>query len=191
MLKAIKLNIKSSKYATSILLGVALFVNSSCENDLKEIALYNNNEILPEIEIYDFELLFTKNGRNQYSLISPLAKKYNNKEQEIQFPKGCKLITFNEIGEIKSTFKADSATYFQGKELKAFKKVDIINQEGDKLKSKSLTWVEEEKTFNTKDSVFITQNGETISGVGMEAKDDFSYYKILKLTGKIQINETK
>jgi LPS export ABC transporter protein LptC len=179
--------------ATSIIIGVAIFVSSGCENDIKDINRLINNDTLPQIELYNFQLDFTKFGKPLYQLNAPLAKTFDNTKKEKLFPEGCILTTFNggDKSIFSSKFSADSAVYYEGKRLEAFKYVEIINAKGDKLEAKTLTWIEKEKRFFTEDSVKITRGGEVIRGVGMEAKDDFTSYKILKTTGKIKFDDRK
>jgi len=37
-------------------------------------------------------------------------------------------------------------------------------------------------------NVIIQQGGELIKGIGLEAKQDFSYYKILEVTGTLPLS---
>src|ERR1043166_372700 len=67
--------------------------------------------------------------------------------------------------------------------------VVVVNEKGDKLNTEHLTWNALTKMIYTDDFVKITTKDQVIWGNGMEAKQDFSEYKILDVQGEIDVND--
>ncbi|MGB1000274.1 MAG: LPS export ABC transporter periplasmic protein LptC [Flavobacteriales bacterium] len=178
--------------AIAILFGMAIAV--SCSGTLgDDFKGFDEDKTLPFVEIWDFEMDYTQNGILQMTLTSPYAQTLKGERNDIyQFPNGFKLQSFrqNEAGEslLDATITADSAIYYKGKKLDAYQNVQLVDAKGAALQTNVLTWDEKKQTISTTDSVQINQNGQLIYGVGLDAKDDFSYYKIGQTTGIINVN---
>ncbi|MCT4664365.1 MAG: LPS export ABC transporter periplasmic protein LptC [Flavobacteriales bacterium] len=190
-MKPSNISIKIYQSFIATLFGVAILVFTSCENDVKEIQLMNSKEELPQMELYDFELFFTEKNLIKYKISAHQALSYEGKENKLLFPKGVQLITYNKMGEIVTESQADSAVYFKNNKLLAYQNVRIIGKNNRELQTNFLTWDEKKKMFHTTDTAYIIRNGKKIQTIGMEAKDDFSTYKLFDITGKIELNENR
>lgn len=108
-----------------------------------------------------------------------------------EFPQGLFIEFFDKEGKATSTLKADYCYYTKKEDLyKATGNVVIRNIEtSDKLDTEELFWNRKKEEVFTDKFVRIEKDGELHVGVGLEAKQDFSYYKILKSKGTLSLNE--
>lgn len=172
----------------AILLGIASFV--SCENDIDEVNTINNNKNLPEIEAWNFVREDSDKGIKTMRLSADYMESYKD-SNVFHFPKGFLLETFKYIDGvefIESSVTADSARYVKGFRLDAFKNVVVKNRKQDELRTNFLSWDEKKELISTEEPVEIIQNGQKINGIGLVAKQDFSYYKLTETIGIIRID---
>ena len=59
----------------------------------------------------------------------------------------------------------------------------------EKLETEELVWDEKSGKVRTEKFVKVTQPGEIIYGFGLEADQDFSYWKILVPKGRIKVEQ--
>ncbi len=156
----------------------------------------NKNEEAVEIQEYTGPVLETGPAINYYSdsavvkikMEAPKQLDFGNGDQE--FPEGLRL-EFYEDGKMSSTLRADYCYYTAKDNLyKATGNVVIQRTDNkDRLDTEELYWNRKEEEVFTDKYVMIQQNGELIKGVGLEAKQDFSYYKILDVQGFINLEK--
>lgn len=169
----------------AILFGMAIFV--SCENDIEDI---NGDIEMPVLEVWDFVREDSEKGIKTMRLSAKFMESYND-SNIYHFPQGFLLETFKYIDGvevIESSVTADSARYVKGFRLDAFRNVVVKNRKQDELRTNFLSWDEKKELISTKEPVEIIQNGQKINGVGLIAKQDFSYYKLTQTTGIITID---
>lgn len=175
-------------FKIAILFGIAIFV--SCENDIDEVNTINDDTELPLIEAWDFVREESENGIKMMRLRAEYMESFND-SNVYHFPKGFLLETFKYIdGEeyIESSVTADSARYVKGFRLDAYNNVVVKNRKQDELRTNFLSWDEKKELISTKEPVEIIQNGQKITGIGLVAKQDFSYYQLTETTGIISID---
>ena len=149
-----------------------------------------------EIQEYNGPVLETGHAINYYSdsaivkmrMESPRQLDFGNGDRE--FPEGLYL-EFYEKGEMTSTLRADYCYYTAEDDLyKATGNVVIQRVDNnDRLDTEELFWNQRKEDVFTDKYVIIQQGGELMEGVGLEAKQDFSYYKILDPKGTILLNK--
>ena len=71
----------------------------------------------------------------------------------------------------------------------AKRNVEVVNIDGDTLKTEELIWDQKKKKIYSNTFVEIRTKSEIIYGEGLEADETFSNYTIKKITGTIQIDE--
>lgn len=176
-----------------ILSVVLVLFNPACENDLKEVeALTKKSSVLPSESGKEVEIIYSDSGRATARLSAPLLLHYtqNTKEPYVELPKGVYVEFYDRSNKVKSILKADYAIrYEQTKKMEAKYKVEVINENGEKLNTEHLIWDEENRKIKSNDFVKITTKKEIIMGDGLEADQDFSEWEILKVKGVIKVNE--
>jgi len=108
-----------------------------------------------------------------------------------EFPEGLFLQFFDQEGNPTSTLKADYCYYTKKDDLyKATGNVIVQDVETkDRLDTEELFWNQKKEEVFTEKFVRIEKDGELHVGDGLEAKQDFSYWKILNSKGIISLNE--
>ncbi|MEM6841079.1 MAG: LPS export ABC transporter periplasmic protein LptC [Bacteroidota bacterium] len=137
----------------------------------------------PVMEATNTEILYSDSAQMRIKLQAQRQLTYSNEDQD--FPEGIYIEFFNEEGVKSTSIKANQG-YFNKEENKytATGEVVVKNLEtGEKLETEVLHWERNEKSINTDRYVEIESDGELLMGEGLEAKEDFSSYEILKPTG--------
>jgi LPS export ABC transporter protein LptC len=118
---------------------------------------------------------------------SPRQLIFGNEDSE--YPEGLYL-EFFENGKKTSSLKADYCYYTKKEDLyKATGNVVIQSMEtNDRLDTEELFWSQKKEEVFTDKFVKIEQDGYLHIGEGLEAKQDFSYWKILDAQGTIPLN---
>lgn len=170
------------------LLGGLFFaiLSLSCdEPKAKKVLSYEG----PMLEMNDVETDYTENNRITARLVAPIVQQFLNEDME--YPKGIYVKTYNELGELESTVKADEAHFFKSEnKWRARGNVILKNLlKNQMLTTEELFWDRKTKKMYTDKFVTINDTESIIYGNGLEANQDFSEYNIHKVTGEIMLNE--
>jgi len=137
----------------------------------------------PVLESTNTELLYSDSAQVRIKLQAQRQLQYGN--DDLDFPEGFYIEFFNEEGVKSTSIKANKG-YYSKEENKytATGEVVVKNLEtGEKLETELLHWERDTRSINTDRYVEIESDGELLMGEGLEAKEDFSSYEILKPTG--------
>ena len=86
--------------------------------------------------------------------------------------------------------KCNNARYLTQKELwELNNNVEAINEKGDILNTEQLFWDAKKHLIYSEKFVKITTQSQVITGYGLEANEDLSWYEIKKPSGEIEIAE--
>ncbi len=138
---------------------------------------------------YDIYTNYTDSGKVKIRMWAP-------EQQELEtgdriFPKGIK-IDFYEKDKISSTLTAKHATFSKVTGVYTVRNNVVIqsNDQNKRLNTEELKWFP--KTHRVKIDndklVRIQTKTEVLTGKGLDAPDDFSTYKLTKVTGIFAVN---
>lgn len=180
---------------TSAFLLLLIALLTSCENDLKEIALVTQKgKLVPTESSTQLNVLYTDSGTMQFRLKAPLMDHYlvGVKDPYSEFLKGIYIEHYGKDNAVKTTIKADYAIrYDVSHKMEAKYKIEIVNIDGEKLNTEHLIWDEEKHKIYTDAYVEITTEREKITGTGMEANEDFSEWEIKNPIGSLPLDDEK
>lgn len=177
--------------ASNILL-LAVVVLTSCKpNSSEEIQAIANKQDLPSLIVTNLESLVTDSGSVKYKLITPKLIQYDKKEEPyVDFPDGLHFLSFSADKEVTAQIKCNNARYHSQKELwELNNNVEAINEKGDVLNTEQLFWDAKKHQIYSEKFVKITTQSQIITGYGLEANEDLSWYEIKKPSGEIEIEE--
>ena len=102
-------------------------------------------------------------------------------------PDGFHITFYDETGNQNATLRADYAYFDKEKNLwKASGAVELINlKTSEKLNTEELFWDPPGERIYTEKFVRIESEDQILLGEGLTAAQDFSSYKLHKLTGEI------
>ncbi len=171
-------------------ISLSVFFLSSCNDG---IALKNKSEwaALDTVKIservHNAVINYNDSGYLKARLYAPLIEGHKNATRPfIELPKGLKADFYNNDKEIESSLSAGYGINYQdSKIIEVQKQVVVINSKGEKLITEQLFWDQIKKEIYTDKTVVITTPTEELHGTGLRAAQDFSSWKILKVSGKI------
>lgn len=181
--------IKNYTFITLTALAVGVF--SSCKkNEIEQIEQVTAHEELPAEAATNVEILFSDSGKVALRLIASKLDRYEGEKPYMEFTEGVKMIFYNSNQEPESQIECNYAiNHINEKVMEAKNDVVVINADGEKLNTEHLIWDQGKQLIHTEEFVKITTKDEIIYGDGMEAKEDFSSYKIKNLKGTISLEE--
>lgn len=142
----------------------------------------------------EVEILYSDSARIRVRITGSLMHYFNERDNPRQeFPAGVKVEFLADDLHIKSTLTAKTAVRKQEQGLvTARDSVVMITDKQEKLETEELIWDERTKKVHTDKFVKVTKpGGEVIYGYGLEAEQDFSYWKIIVPKGKIAVEQIK
>lgn len=183
-----KLFLFQHKFLQAAIIGSCLFV-LGCENDERSIKAWSDKVQMVE-EVTNVNTLFSQNGNMKAKLKAPKMLRYLGDTVYVEFPKTVHVDFFDSAGKKESWLDAQYGKYIEtaGKVLLR-DSVQLINIQGDTLRTPELWWDQTERIFYT-DSVIriITKDKKIRGGKGLRAGQDLSSYTIKQPTGTVQMN---
>lgn len=122
-------------------------------------------------------------------LTGALIDRYVDK-QYIEFPKGMKILFYDDSMSVNSQLKADYGIRYEKEgKMEAKRNVEVINVKGEKLNTEHLIWDETKDSIYTKAFVKITTGDEVMYGDGLESNQDFTKYRIKNIKGTFNLKD--
>ena len=95
-----------------------------------------------------------------------------------------------EEGDSSATITADSVVFFNADgRYEAYGNVVVVTQEGRRLESEHLTWLQGDRTIRTRRFVHITTPTEDVRGNGLVADEDLDTYQIGAFTAEVEVDD--
>jgi len=157
------------------------------------MSCFNGSNTLDEMKPYEGPLMEIDSMKTIYSdeaevkVILRAPKQLALQVGDREFPNGV-IVDFYEGGEISSTLTSNYGRYFKETNKYVVSGNVIINELKDskRLNTEELYWMPAEEKIVVKEDkqVIITTKTDVLKGTGLDAKQDFSTYKILHPTGE-------
>lgn len=134
----------------------------------------------PVMEIEDVSGRFSDSAKLQFKFTSAKQLQFENEDE--RYPKGLYLESYDKEEKLQTSLKADYAFKDADKNLwHITKNVVLTNyKENQTLETEELFWLPEQGRVFTEIDVKITTPDQILTGVGLNAKDDFSEYEIMR-----------
>ncbi|MDR0749842.1 MAG: LPS export ABC transporter periplasmic protein LptC [Tannerellaceae bacterium] len=176
-----------------VIVVMLLLLSASCSKEKKEVV---------EV-VFDAENSYTMRTTEVSTLISDSGitrYRANAKEWLVfskavepywYFPEGFYLEKFDTLFRAEATVKADTAYYYQKKDLwRLTGNVEIKNLEGEYFETSELYWDGTEDRIYSDKFIRIEQKEQIITGIGFESNQNMTKYRIFNSTGIFPVNET-
>jgi LPS export ABC transporter protein LptC len=163
----------------------------ACTDNLKETRqVFTQDDVAVEIG-REVEILYSDSAYLRVRVIGPLLHNYSSREKPRQeFPEGIQMDFLMPDLSVRSVLTAKSATRYQTEgRIVARDSVVITTVKQEKLETEELIWDEKTAKIRTDKFVKVSQPGEVIYGFGLEAEQDFSYWRILVPKGRIKVEQ--
>lgn len=189
------MNFPSSKIfrnvATAFMVVVVLF-GASCSKDEKEkIGAVKDRKTIPGLVASKITTVISDSGITRYRIYTDKWDIFDKAQEPYwEFKKGIYFERFNEKLIIDASFRSDFAKYYEYKKLWEFKgKVKAVNLQGEMFETELLYWDQQQGRLYSDKFMRVTRPTMIISGIGFEADQSLSKWKILKPQGPIYVQE--
>jgi LPS export ABC transporter protein LptC len=164
-------------FSTILLLEITGCGNKDA--DIKKVENYTG----PIVELGPATTYYSDSAVVKMKMDAPRQLELGNGDRE--FPEGLHIEFFDLNGVSTSTLRANYCYYTSKEDLyKATGNVVIINTiTGDRLDTEELFWNRSKETVFTDKFVKIEKDGELQMGDGLEAKQDFSSWRLINFRG--------
>jgi len=167
-----------------------LFLAACDHTSDRERKIYTQDDTAVEVG-QEVEILYSDSATVRVRVTGPVLHNFSERENPRQeFPEGVRIEFLESDLSIKSTLTAKTAVRRQEKGLiVARDSVVLVTKKQEKLETEELIWDERSGKVRTDKFVKVTKPGEIIYGFGLEAEQDFSYWKILVPKGRIKVDQ--
>jgi len=176
------------KYFTYIIWffsGACGLVSCSDLRSVDEMTLYEG----PILELTNIESYYSDSAVVRLKLVAPKQLEFENNDSE--FSEGLYLEFYDKDGVISSTLEANYAyKYDKEDKWRALRNVVVKNLENnEQLHTEELFWEPKKELVYTNKFVRIETEDQILMGEGMEASQDFSWWRILDARGTISLDD--
>jgi len=174
-----------------LVLFLAALALAACEQVAKRAdMLYTPDDTAVEVA-RDVEILYSDSAVVRVRVTGPTLHNHTEREDARQeFPDGIKIEFLTPTLSVRSTLTAKFAERRQDKGLVVARdSVVLTTIEQEKLETEELIWDEVAQKIRTDKFVKVTKPGEVIYGFGLEANQDFSFWKITVPKGTIKAEQ--
>ena len=160
--------------------SIVLFTCSNVESD----KLGETREGLPDAESWNATITLTNNGSRRAIIKSGHLEKYQQR-QYILLDQNVDADFFNENEIYTSNLKSEIAEIDESKDfLIAMGNVVVVSDSGVTLYTDTLSWDNvDEKVFTDDSVVFITEQNDTLYGIGFKSDIELNNWEIMQPTG--------
>jgi LPS export ABC transporter protein LptC len=165
-------------------------IGFGCKKDLKDPDK-EQKYTGPTMENHDVITLYSDSARLLIKLQAPIQQEFENGEGV--FPEGLYVEFYEkeQEGQVTSTLRANYGKQNRNKNLYEARGNVVVDNlaKQEKLETEELFWDRRKARIYTEKFVKITTPEEVIMGQGLQANQDFSNYKIKKVTGVFNLKE--
>ncbi len=160
--------------------SIVLFACSNVESD----KLGETREGLPDAESWNATITLTNKGSKRAIIKSGHLEKYQQR-QYILLDQNVDADFFNENEIYTSNLKSEIAEIDESKDfLIAMGNVVVVSDSGVTLYTDTLSWDNvDEKVFTDDSVIFITEQNDTLYGIGFKSDIELNNWEIMQPTG--------
>lgn len=177
-----------SIFPVSVLLAFGLY---ACDPASKrDLPVYTQEDTNVEVG-RDVEILYSDSAIVRVRVTAPTLLNYTDRDNPRQeFPDGIKVEFLTPDLHVRSVLTSKFAVRRQEKGIVVARdSVVLTTVEQERLETEELIWDEKTEKISTEKFVKITKPGEVIYGFGLDANQDFSYWKITVPKGTIKAEQ--
>ena len=147
---------------------------------------------MPDAESWDATITLTNEGAKRAVIRAGHLEKYNEKKY-IRLDQNIDADFFNENEIYTTNLKSRVAEIEEARDyLIAIGNVIVLSDSGVTLYTDTLSWDNvKEKVFTNNKVVFITEQKDTLYGIGFESDIELNNWKILKPTGIFEVDKNE
>ncbi len=167
-------------------------VLASCgSNDVEKIKVSADSKKIAIERGTNISISYSDSGYLKARLFAPLLERYSSELMlETEMKQGITAYFYNNDGRINSYLKSKYAKRDErSRTITARNDVHVINNKGDSLSTEELIWNEQTDRIYSDKFVKIISPDRIILGTGLESNTEFTRFKVLNITGIINLKE--
>lgn len=170
-----------------------LVLFAACKNDPKEIDALVTKGAQQEDKAEEVTILYSDNGHMKMRLFAKeFVKNDVAKPPYTDMRKGIRVEFYDDSMNVESTLTARYARYYEKQgNILIRDSIVIVNKKGEKLNTEELVWNQSAKKLFTEKFVKIITASQVMYGDGLEANEDFTWYRILNPKGIVSVNKSE
>lgn len=156
-----------------------------------------NQEPLEQVDFagemaWDIEMLYSDSIKTSVRVTAPLLQRIDQRGKRLEkFSNGFKAEFYDANGRVQSTLTSQEAIRNPDEKVMVVQQdVVLVDAAGKKLETSELTWDEKTQLVKTNRFVKITTPKNVLYGYGLEATQDFTWYRFMKTTGRVNVEST-
>ncbi len=165
----------------------------SCTPKMDSLNNYNIDETFADWSVNNLYTRYYSAHKMQTTVTAPVADNYTSARQPyMEFPRGVKVVFYDEELRESSSITADYAVYYSKKKLwEARKNVVVVSETGARLLTEQLFGDEQrQRVFSVKKVTVIDPDSTVIVGKqGFESDMGFKNYKFLDVNGSVTLRD--
>ncbi|MFN3876055.1 MAG: LPS export ABC transporter periplasmic protein LptC, partial [Flavobacteriales bacterium] len=108
-----------------------------------------------------------------------------------ELSEGIELVFFGPDGRQASVLTARRGVVLPKEErMEVMEQVVFVNSKGERLETEHLMWRQDSARVRTDKAVRIQRGRDVIHGMGLDAAEDFSSYRIRRVTGTLHLGDS-
>ncbi len=164
----------------------------SCKNDISEVNALTQDVSQPIRTGKNIELIYSEKGNIKIKVKAPKMEEFAGDDNFMEMSEGIEVLFYDSLQKITTTLTSNYAiNRIDQNIMEAKNDVVVVNEKKERLNTEHLIWQQDSAKIYTDEFVKITTADEILMGEGLEANEDFSKYKILKIKGIINLKEEK
>jgi LPS export ABC transporter protein LptC len=174
-----------------IFMAPLVFCINACTDAPKETRqVFTQDDTAVEVG-KNVEILYSDSALVRVRVTGAVLHNYVTRDNPRQeFPQGIKIEFLEPDLSVKSVLTSKNAIRQQEKgRITARDSVVMTTAKQEKLETAELIWDEKTAKVFTDKFVKVTKPGEVIYGFGLQAEQDFSYWKIIVPKGRIKVEQ--
>lgn len=176
------------KYTIPIIFIIGILY--SCKNDIDEVNALTSTGKEPIRTGKNVELIYSEKATAKIKVKAPEMEEYAGEKNYMEMPAGIEVFFYDSLQKVTTTLTANYAiNWISENKMEAKNDVVVVNEKGEKLNTEHLVWLQDSSKIYSDEFVKITTADEILMGDGLEANEDFTKYKILKIKGIINLKE--
>lgn len=165
---------------------------ASCGHKKAAIPQANIDSVTFSSLTQDVETLISDSGVTKYKLTADFWYTYDSPERMWYFPEGIYLEQFDTLFNIIASVEADTAYYYQSRNLWELKNnVRIKNHKGEKFYAVTLYWDERNEEIYSHDPIRIIRSEEDMleSMYGFKSNQMMTKYELYSSRGQMNVKD--
>lgn len=169
---------------------VAMFL--SCNNSPQKVQDFLADQNLPIGVAKNINHIYTDSSIVKSKLSAPILLDYSNRSEHpySEFPKGLKVVTFDENGDSITVSSKYGISYSKTYVTEIRNQVLVENhRQNIKLYTEQLFWDQKTNFFYTERGFLLTTQNDTIRGVGFESNEKLTHWNMRSTQGNIYVKD--